>query len=225
MSVSLPQAHLLDRLIVSDFDGTITREDSLKLLFREALGDFWLRLETDLEAGRVSERLALTEAVSAMRWSWEEAKDFVLERVRLDPSFLPFYRWTIEQRIPLLILSGGFRELIEALLEREGLKALSIQANSVQVVDRHWTLRSASEYRLCNRMLHCKCATMQAWPAREIVYVGDGHTDYCPAEKVSRIFARASLEKYCREKALQYESFESFESVQSQLSLVSEVVA
>jgi 2,3-diketo-5-methylthio-1-phosphopentane phosphatase len=211
------QSLLYDRLVVTDFDGTITREDSLKLLFSEALGDRWRRLEEDLEANRVSERKALQEAVSQMSWSLEKAIEFVLENVKVDPLFCHFYQWTLSERIPVLILSGGFREFIEPLLEREGLRALSIQANSVSVSDGKWSVRAASEYRLCSRMTHCKCASLQAWPAREVIYIGDGHTDFCPVEKVSHIYARASLQKYCEARSLAHQSFENFGSIQESI--------
>jgi len=204
-------------LIVSDFDGTITRQDSLKLLFREFIGEEWLRMEALMESGVWTERKALACAVEQLQISWETAIEFIFQHIEIDSSFTTFVQWVRAEGLDLMILSGGFSGFIEALLGREGLHGLNVRANHVKVEGQSWALNPALGFRLCEEQTHCKCATIKSFATRRIFYIGDGQTDYCPAARSELVFAKSRLKAYCESKGIAFENFTSFLDVQCRI--------
>jgi 2-hydroxy-3-keto-5-methylthiopentenyl-1-phosphate phosphatase len=47
----------------------------------------------------------------------------------------------------------------------------------------------------------------------EVVYVGDGYSDRCAAEKADRVFARRGLARWLDGRGVPYEHFEDFHEV------------
>lgn len=172
----------------------------------------------------LSEKEALPLIMSDLKISLEEAVAFLLSEVDFDPGFSDFVHWCEEQGFPVVIFSGGFEELIRPLLRREGYGKLPVRANSVEVVDGHWSVRSHQGFRICDRQNHCKCGSVKSsGPSSDlIVYVGDGHTDRCPVQIADIVFAKAFLQNYCERRQLSFYPYESFADVQDRLSQVLE---
>jgi len=47
-----------------------------------------------------------------------------------------------------------------------------------------------------------------------IAYVGDGHSDLCPALEADHVFAKAELAQLCDQEEIAYISFDRFADVQ-----------
>ena len=206
--------------VFSDFDGTISRQDSLSYLLNEFGGARWKVLEAQLIAGELSERDAVNEAFREFPLSVAEASRWVLNHVSLDPSFATFYRWLETKQVPLTILSGGFVQFIRPLLAREGLQNLRLIANSATDVPGGWIIRSASYRRECEQFHHCKCSSLtleQSQNVETTVYVGDGNTDFCPVSKSDVIFAKKSLARFCVSNGLSFNPFNDFRDVRLHL--------
>lgn len=50
--------------------------------------------------------------------------------IELDPGFASFYRWTLKNNVPMIILSSGMEPMIRALLA----KLVGPQADSIPIV-------------------------------------------------------------------------------------------
>ena len=90
-----------------------------------------------------------------------------------------------------LVVSSGFHELIEPVLEREGvLDAVELRANSVDARPDGWQVRYrvAETCEVCGEP--CKRGDL---PPGEVAYAGDGHSDYCAALAADRVYATGSL--------------------------------
>ncbi len=202
--------------VFSDFDGTITTQDTLVYLLDRYVGPAWLAIEDQVEAGTLSEEEGLQAEITLLKPAWEEARDAVLADVPIDPGFAPFAAWCRERGWPLAILSGGLEPLIRALLARKGLDELVLRANGLDFdEDGRWRVVPAGSPRIRARCNHCKtwhlAAASQA--GARIVYVGDGCTDRCPAEHADLVFAKGGLLRWCEEKGLPYHPFESFTEI------------
>jgi 2-hydroxy-3-keto-5-methylthiopentenyl-1-phosphate phosphatase len=132
----------------------------------------------------------------------EDAVAWVREHVTVRPGFREF----AEEHRPV-ILSSGFTELIEPVLEREGV-SLELHANRLDVRADGWhpIWRDEAQCAECGQA--CKRGGLPS--GSPVVYVGDGYSDHCAALAADRIFARDGLARYLDQKRVAYEPFEDF---------------
>jgi 2-hydroxy-3-keto-5-methylthiopentenyl-1-phosphate phosphatase len=135
---------------------------------------------------------------------YEEVREFVLANARVRPGF-----HELVERYDPLVISGTFNELIEPVLEREGV-SVRLLANRVEPRPDGWrvVLRDGAVCDSCGE--GCKRAAL---PDGDVVYVGDGYSDRCAALAASRVFARDGLAAYLDEHGAEYTSFEDLRDV------------
>jgi len=193
--------------LVLDFDGTVTERDTLDLVL-ERFGDakVYERAEAELEAGRMT----LNEVIAAEFATVTSSLDGVVAHLLGHARFRPGFAELARVRRPLIV-SSGFHELIEPLLEREGvLDAVELRANRVEARPEGWVVRFrvAEECDECGEP--CKRADL---PDGEVVYAGDGHSDYCAALAADRVYATGSLARYLDERGVAYEPLTDFHTL------------
>jgi 2-hydroxy-3-keto-5-methylthiopentenyl-1-phosphate phosphatase len=140
----------------------------------------------------------------------DEAVVYVLEQTRIRPGFTDLAR-----AYRPLIVSSGFHEIIEPVLEREGvLDAVELRANRVDARQDGWVVhfRAGHECGVCGEP--CKRADL---PEGEIVYAGDGHSDYCAAQAADRVFATGSLARYLDERGVDFAPLTDFHELAAAL--------
>lgn len=204
--------------VFTDFDGTITAEDTLVHLLDHYVGPGWLEIERRVEAGTLTEEQGLQDEVALLRAPWEEALARVLAEVPVDPGFSGFVRFCAARGWPLTILSGGLAPLIRGVLEREGLGSVPFAANDLAFdPDGRWRVVQAVTPRINRLCNHCKSwhlAEAAAEGAR-IVYIGDGTTDRCPAGRADLVFAKGSLIEWCTERGIAHVPFARFAEIEA----------
>lgn len=199
--------------VYTDFDGTVTRQDTLVYLLDRYVGSSWLEIEGRVDAGALSEEIGLQREIALLSTPWPEARDAVLADVPVDPRFAAFAALCRERGWPLTILSGGLAPLIRAVLDREGLTDIPLRANGLDFdADGRWRVLPAGTPRiraLCN---HCKSWHLAGVRAEgdRLIYIGDGATDRCPAGHADLVFAKGGLIRWCEETRLPFQPFEEF---------------
>ncbi len=197
-----------------DFDGTITRTDSLEYILDQFAVSDWRAIEAQVSAHILPERIALQKEFDLVRADLQKVLQ-ELHRIQIDPYFPKFVQFCRQQGIELLILSGGFRCFIHTILTNAGLDDLAYQANRVVVQNGRWKVIPIDAPRLCDTANHCKCYWLEesrkagATP----VYIGDGNTDRCPAERADIRFAKGNLKKHLEEKGLPFYFYQNFNDV------------
>ncbi len=197
--------------VVVDWDGTVTETDGLHLVLLE-FGDETIYDAAENKLGR---ELTLNEVIAlefeSVRAPLEEVVDWVRANVRVRAGFGEFAR----EHDPLVV-SSGFHELIEPILEREGLE-LDVVANRLDPRPDGWRVlfRDAGSCDVCGEQ--CKRADLNAHD-EGFVYVGDGFSDRCVALSASRVFARDGLAEYLAAKGVTYERFEDFYDIERALA-------
>lgn len=205
--------------IFCDFDGTISHEDSLKLLFCHFLPNQWPSLQAQMYSKKISEKEALFLAVERMPVSPKEARDWILDHVKLDPSFFEFSTWCRKRGFDLQILSGGFDLFIHALLERDMIFQQKVISNQLKD-SKSWTLKRPSDsHECCEDFTHCKCVSMTQLTRLDasLVYIGDGWTDFCPAKKIEYVFAKKDLKDFMKRSDRKFFEFSNFIDIQNTL--------
>jgi 2-hydroxy-3-keto-5-methylthiopentenyl-1-phosphate phosphatase len=178
----------------------------------EEFGDpeIYHRVEAELDARRMTLNEVIAEEFVTVTATLEEAVVYVLETARIRPGFTELAR----AHRPLIV-SSGFHEVIEPVLEREGaLDAVELRANRVDARPDGWVVRfrAGHECGVCGEP--CKRADL---PEGEVVYAGDGHSDYCAALAADRVFATGSLARHLDERGVRYEPLTDFHALAAAL--------
>jgi 2-hydroxy-3-keto-5-methylthiopentenyl-1-phosphate phosphatase len=193
--------------LVLDFDGTVTERDTLDLVLQR-FGDagVYERVEAELDAGRMTLNDVISAEFATVTAPLDEVVAHVVEHARVRPGFAELAR----ARHPLVV-SSGFHELIEPVLEREGvLDAVELRANRVDPRPDGWRVhyRVAETCEVCGEP--CKRGDL---PAGEVAYAGDGHSDYCAALAADRVYATGSLARYLDERGVAFEPLTDFRAL------------
>jgi 2-hydroxy-3-keto-5-methylthiopentenyl-1-phosphate phosphatase len=163
---------------------------------------------------RLGRELTLHEVIAGefrtVRAPLPEVVEFMRENARLRAGFGDFAR-----KHQPLVVSSGFHELIEPVLEREGLE-LDVRANRLDARADGWRVlfRSAESCPVCGE----PCKRSDVAGLGDLVYVGDGFSDRCVAEAATRVFARDGLVDYLEGKCIEFERFDDFHDVDRALS-------
>ena len=190
------------RLVV-DWDGTVTVRDSLVEVIHE-FGDPALLAELE---PRVGVDLTLHEEIAlefrAITTPLEAVVAWVVEHVQVRPGLHEL------GKLEPLVISAGFHELIEPVLEREGVR-LEVLANRVDVTPDGWRVRFRDEAVCATCGEPCKRGSLAGEP---FVYVGDGYSDRCAALAADRVFARDALARHLDGLGVAYEPFDDLHDV------------
>ena len=188
-----------DLALVLDWDGTVTETDTLHLVIAE-FGDLDVFRALEEEIGR---RLTLREVIACemetVRATLDEVVGWLVETVRIRPGLAA----VVERHDPLIV-SAGFHELIDPVLEREGVRA-RVVANRITADPTGWraTFPVAEPCVVCGE--HCKRAIVAGLGA--FAYVGDGVSDRCVSLAADRVFARDGLARWLDGRGAPYEPF------------------
>jgi 2-hydroxy-3-keto-5-methylthiopentenyl-1-phosphate phosphatase len=191
--------------IVVDFDGTITEIDGLHLVLLE-FGDQDVYEEHE---SRLGHDLTLREVIAGEFRTLRAPLDEVVSWMRTNAAVRAGFATFARQHDPLVV-SSGFHELIEPVLEREGVE-LEVRANRLDPRADGWRVlfREQAECAVCGE----QCKRSDVADLTEFTYVGDGYSDRCVAELATRVFARDGLADYLAQKDIPFEPFKDFYDV------------
>jgi 2-hydroxy-3-keto-5-methylthiopentenyl-1-phosphate phosphatase len=197
--------------LVLDWDGTVTERDTLDLVLQE-FGDaeIYERVEGELERGTMTLNEVIAAEFATVTAPLDGVVPYVLEHARVRPGFAELAR----AHRPLVV-SSGFHELIEPVLEREGVKnVVELRANRVEARPDGWLVdfRVSEECEVCGEP--CKRGDL---PTGEVVYAGDGHSDYCVSLAASRVFATGSLAGWLERRGVAFTPLTDFRGLASEL--------
>ena len=197
----------MESRIVLDWDGTVTERDTLDLVLREfGNPEVYERVEAAL--GRtMTLNDVISEEFATVTAPLDEVVSWLLEHVRIRPGFAELVR-----AYRPLIVSSGFQELIEPVLEREGLlDAVELRANNVEARLGGWRVR----FRVAQTCPACgePCKRGDLPAGVEVVYAGDSHSDLCAALAADRVFATGNLARWLRERDVPFAKLTDFRAL------------
>ena len=205
----------MTRSLVIDFDGTITEDDLLDTIARD-FGDpaVYQEVEDGLDAGTMPLREVITREFAPVTAPLEEVVAWVLERARVRAGFRGLVEHAQAHGWEVHVVSSGFHELIEPVLERERVDVL-LHANRVDASTSGWRV----DWRYPDGCDHCGESCKRALlPEGYVVYVGDGYSDRCAALASDRVFATRGLARYLSEHGAPFEPFSDFHAVSEALA-------
>ncbi len=200
--------------IFTDFDGTITEQDTLVFLATN-LGGGPQMVKTIgrlIREGTLSLREGIAAEMRSIRRPFDEAAELLRERVRIDPGFIPLARWCEEKGIPVTVLSAGFHQFIDLFIPRDELPQLEILANNIYPNEKTgWRC----EFRDDTPWGHDKSQPLRASrkQGEYVIFIGDGLSDRAAAAAADEVFAKHSLAEYCRGRGVNCHEYQTFDEI------------
>ncbi|KAI1503699.1 HAD-like domain-containing protein [Biscogniauxia marginata] len=227
---SLPALRTQPKAIFfTDFDGTITLQDSNDWMTGN-LGfgtQRQMKGNEDVLFGRRSFRDSFQEMLNSVTTPFDQCIAHLLKNIQLDPCFRDFFHWCRANNVPIVVLSGGMRPIIQALLahllgEKE-VEEMQIVSNNVKArpgksinEEGGWDI----EYHDDSSFGHDKSLEIRPYAAladRPILfYAGDGVSDLSAAKETDLLFAKAGedLVTYCENEKVPFAVFNDFSDIQ-----------
>jgi 2,3-diketo-5-methylthio-1-phosphopentane phosphatase len=214
---------LYDIHIFCDFDGTISGLDiGYDLFDRFGAQEPW---NTQLLEGKLDVREYWRIMAEQLREPLtDNLLDDYLRSIPLDPGFGELLELARSEGIPFTIVSDGFDLYIDRFLSLHGVADVEVYCNHAELTG---SGRLEVSFPHAAEGCDCICATCKrnvllwrAPPEERIIYIGDGVSDYCPAEHADIIFAKKSLAAYCNRQRLPHYPFKTLSDVARQLRLL-----
>ena len=198
--------------VVLDWDGTVTERDTLDLVLGE-FGDaeIYERVEAELDAGTMTLNEVIAAEFLTVTTPLEEVVPWLLEHTRVRDGFAELAR---AQRP--LVVSSGFHELIEPVLEREGvLGDVELRANRLDPRADGWRVL----FRVNRSCTYCgeACKRADLPTSGEVIYAGDGYSDFCAVSAADRIFATGNLARRLDERGVPFTPLTDFRALAAAL--------
>ena len=197
-------------LLLLDFDGTITSDDTLDVIVKRYAPETWEPTERALESGEMSLNEVIAYQFERVHADRDELVAFVRDTVTVRPGLVDLVDLCRERFIDPVVVSAGFVELIEPVLRDAGV-ALPVVAHhaAFSTGGAHVTFLDRETCPVCGEP--CKRMVMpQLAGGRQVAYVGDGWSDRCGAKAADVAFARASLATYLAAAGVPFTPFDDF---------------
>ena len=202
--------------VFCDFDGTISVQDATDFILARFADPEWQDIEERWKQGAIGSAECMQRQVALIRATRRQL-DAALDEIEIDPSFPAFASYCCSQGIPLIILSDGVGYFIHRILARHRLPPLPVIANQLTIHGHN----GAKRYRLalpfsqatCESAAGmCKCRCVRA-AAGTRVYIGDGRSDFCVANKPELVFAKGTLAEFCERRFIAFLPYRQFDDV------------
>ena len=201
-------------IIQCDFDGTLTNEDiSFKILQQYATCDWQAELQRYM-AGEISVGQFNRNVFQSVKEDRPTLIKFIKKVAETRPGATAFFDFCANNNLELQIVSNGLDLYIKQILGDLGYTQLPIYAAVTEFG--HDGLYSAYYDAYGQETLvDYKAGYVQYFKERagEVVYIGNGVSDFAPAQMCHYVFATDSLSHLCMQHQVPYTHFDNFDTV------------
>ena len=178
-----------------DFDNTMTITDVLDDIINDfSINEDWKVLQELWIKGEIGTKECLEGQMRGVRATKKQLSRY-LAGVELDHSAYKILSFLSKEGIPPVILSDNFTPIIEEILEHHAIKGVKVYANALRYYKDRLIPSFPYDNPFCPSCAHCKKIhlTRDQHVNKLIVYIGDGRSDFCPAEVSDIVFAKDKL--------------------------------
>lgn len=205
-----------DLIIVCDFDGTISEFDSLYYFFKDNANSNWLEIERMWREGKIGSKECLKRQFELVEGLNEELIENYLKNMKLDPYFKEFNSLRIKKGINLVIVSDGADYFINKILAQHNIIDIKVISNHLEFIGNKFNLLFPNQNDNCiNKSGTCKCSVVKKLREqyKKIVYIGDGHSDFCVCDKADILYAKGSLLEHCKKNNIEHIEYKNFKDI------------
>ncbi|OUC15802.1 MAG: 2-hydroxy-3-keto-5-methylthiopentenyl-1-phosphate phosphatase [Alkalinema sp. CACIAM 70d] len=203
------------RVVFSDFDGTITAEETFVALLKA----FTPQLSAELMPEMYARRLTLREGVRRLLESipasqYPEIVEFSRSKT-MRPGLPEFLDFLDRHQVPFVVISGGVRGMVETVLGDLQPRMAGIHAVDLDVSQDYCRVIPTYED---GTELVAKVNVMAQYPCQEAIAIGDSITDLNMALAAPVVFARDRLAQYLDEQGKAYIPWNDFFEIRDYLA-------
>jgi 2-hydroxy-3-keto-5-methylthiopentenyl-1-phosphate phosphatase len=207
-------------IVFSDFDGTITTEDTICKIMTQFAPNHWKKIWDDI----FNKKITISEGVSKLfslipSSKKDEIIQFVLNNVQIREGFKEFLLFLKNKNIPFIVISGGLDFYIYPLLAPYKDLIYKIYCNKADFSGKYIKIKFIYDCDpLCddNDCGMCKISVIRNYKGTKI-YIGDSITDINAAKLSDIIFARGLFAKSLRKNNIPYFSYENFYQIKEKM--------
>ena len=205
------------RIVFCDFDGTITTEDT----FADMLNKFAPEVSARLLPLIFERKMTLAEGIKKTLGAIRSVHyPEIIEYIAHQPirsGLIEFADFLNDLDIPLVVVSGGLVDMVEAVLTKHQLisKVTAIHAGNIdltgELLKAYSNMESETEFV-------AKVEVMKQYQAVEKIAIGDSVTDINMALAADLVFARDRLVGYLDAEGKPYIQWQDFWEIRDRLA-------
>jgi 2-hydroxy-3-keto-5-methylthiopentenyl-1-phosphate phosphatase len=214
---SQPSFERTQSIVFCDFDGTITAIET----FAGMLKEFAPELSSQLMPQMYSRQLTLRAGVRQLLESipsrrYPEILEYAASKPVRDglEELLNFLNL---RGVPFIVISGGLRDMVETVLDRQQLMEKVASIYAVDIDRRGDRLSVHSDFEGDSELV-AKVKVMEQYFATEKVAIGDSVTDINMALSADLVFARDRLIDYLKAENKPYIPWDNFLEIRDYLA-------
>lgn len=203
-----------NRAVFCDFDGTITSKETFIGMFSIFTPDLFRTIAPEMVAGRVTLREGVRKLIESIP---SEKYDAILEytlTVDIRPGFTELLDYLEAMGVPFIIISGGFRVMVETRLGQLLKRVHAVHAVDIDTGGPFIRVLRTVEG---DTELMAKAAVMAGYSCGEAVAIGDGSTDNNMALSASIVYARDGLMKFLQAQGRPFVQWNDFNDIRLDL--------
>lgn len=205
----------MKKTIFVDFDGTISKVDSCFAMVKALARDGWHELNKQWEEKKLSTLECANMTFELFDADLNDIKN-LMDTIEIDEYFQEFLALCRSKEYPIYILSDGYDFNIQTILNRYDIDDVKFFANRLLYGhDGRFRVECPYHNDSCQHCGTCKTNLIKQLKTgdSQVIYIGDGHSDFCPAATADVVFAKDVLYRYCREKGINAVHFTNFKDI------------
>jgi len=208
--------------VFCDFDGTITKKDTVDHFLGVFADKKWLEIEKLWKNGEIGSKECLTKQFECIDYISENQLDNFVENIEIDDYFINFieilniFENLNQKKINFYIVSDGFDFFINSTLKKYGIRSfINVFSNKLNFHKGKLIPAFPFHKHGCKKNAGlCKCEIIEKLKQeRRVLYIGDGTSDICASGLADILFAKDSLAKYCDENNINHIKFRTFKDI------------
>ncbi len=203
-----------NKLVLVDFDGTITQNDVGALLFNSFSKGKSKKIVSEWLKGKISSKECLQKECQLIEITKKQLRNFALSQ-KIDEHFPDFVDLCKREKVSIVILSDGLDYYIKLILRKYHLEDIPFYSNTVRFESKKLIPGFPYYDKGCGNCGNCKKYHLKNLrrPKQKVVYIGDGLSDKCAIAEADFVFAKNDLKSFCEKEKIDHFEFKDFRDV------------
>jgi 2-hydroxy-3-keto-5-methylthiopentenyl-1-phosphate phosphatase len=198
-------------LIQCDFDGTVTVDDVSFMLLDEYARGQWRTINEAYNAHKITVGQFNEQAFNLVKSTKKAMLAYLDGKVKVRPGFKTFVELCEKKKLRLVIVSNGLDFYIRKVLVDLNLKNVEFHAAETRFHGNRVKVRYVGpDGTTVDDAFKEKWVSQYLSEGYQVVYIGNGTSDFPAASQSHHIFATESLLKHCQIQGVTCMPFTSF---------------
>jgi len=208
-------------LVQCDFDGTITEKDASFLLLDAFADGDWRHLLQQYREHKITVNHLNTRAFAMIKAPEQTLLDLLKKRVKIRAGFSELIACCQRKRFQLVIVSNGLDFYIKAILKDLGQDNLPVFAAQTKFgpngIETKYIGPEGNQLEDNFKIAYTRSFLKEGY---QVIYIGDGLSDFPPAKEAYQVFATGELLACCQKTNLDCTPFADLNDVVKGLELL-----